>query len=730
MQKNMKPKIFTLLIVFIASSELFAFTIDNLSYSILGGDSVKVSQSYMTTDATMGDIVIPATVSYGEQTYRVVETGSFFACQKITSVTLPNSIITIGEGSFNGCTNMTTINIPNNVRTIKSDAFRDCWSLQTITISNNVTSIGDYAFTNCTNLVSITIGDSVKNIGQKAFTGCTKIDSVVWNAKNCENYASGFYPSVTKFIIGEGVEIIPLGLCGGLSGLDTIVIPNSVEYIGNYAFRSCTGLSSITIGTNVDSIGENVFQNCTSLASVEWNARHCADFNDNASSKPFSALANTITSFTFGNEVEYVPAYLCKGLNKIDTIYFPNSINSIGSNAFRGCTSIKHLNLPNNIEDIGSYAFSGCNGLQSVTLPNNITEIDNGVFSSCRNLETLILPEGITNIGVWAFYYCDNLKSIIFPESLRSVGKEAFANCRLYSFDMGNGLQTIDDYAFYRCSFDSVVVGNSVTNIGRRAFSECRFLQKAFLPSSIEHIGSDAFTGNQLLESIYVPCGEIERFKEMLQKDSTKVKYEYSPYKLETYFKLVEDPNQRITAFPSPIEVPQNISVCDSLISIYVSDYEDTKHYHFKQWEDGNTDNPRYIALTQDTTLIAIMEADTYLLSVAYDEKQGIVIGEGIEYFRVGIGMGVYPLGEAVTINAIPNEGYVFERWSDNNTDNPRTLIIESDVTLTAYFIPDAGTSVEYNHTGGIIPYKKIIDGKILILRGDKTYTLQGQEVK
>jgi len=142
----------------------------------------------------------------------------------VTSITIPNSVTSIGVAAFYGCTSLTSIIIPNSVTSIRNSTFSDCTSLASITIPDSVTSIGNSVFYGCTGLTSITIPNSVTNIGNSVFYGCT--------------------------------------------GLTSITIPNSVTSIGNFVFSNCTGLTSITIPNSVTSIGNSAFYGCTSLVNV------------------------------------------------------------------------------------------------------------------------------------------------------------------------------------------------------------------------------------------------------------------------------------------------------------------------------------------------------------------------------------------------------------------------------------------------------------------------------
>ena len=192
--------------------------------------SVSLTLLGSNTDLTLPD-------DYNGQNYKLYNY-AFYRCSGLTSVTIPDSVTSIGDWAFDGCSGLTSVTIPNSVTSIGDWAFRGCRGLTSVTIGNSVTSIGDWAFFNCSGLKDIYITDLTAwcNIsGLNYLMSCNSIDKKLYLNNNL----------VTTLTIPDSVTTIGSGAFRGCSGLTSIIIPDSVTSIDWYAFSGCSGLTSI-----------------------------------------------------------------------------------------------------------------------------------------------------------------------------------------------------------------------------------------------------------------------------------------------------------------------------------------------------------------------------------------------------------------------------------------------------------------------------------------------------
>ena len=326
-----------------ATATAFDFEVDGIYYNI------NVNEATVTKgDADYaGDVTIPSTVTYRNNTYPVtaIGDGAFYFCTRMTSVTIPNSVTTIGFETFYGCNGLTSVTIPNSV-----------------------TTIGEVAFWGCTGLISITIPNSVIIIGNDAFYNTAwynnQSDGLIYAGLVAYKY-KGTMPTNTNITLRDGTLSISSCAFEYCTGLTSISIPNSVTTIGDWAFSSCTGLTSVTIPDSVYTISWGAFSGCRSLTDV--------------------TIGNSVT--TIGDA-----AFDCTGLTSLE---IPDGVTYIGDHAFYSCENLTSVTIPKSVTTIRKEAFLYCSSLKHVycyiTDPSAITMGYNVFLQLDQNISGRIL---------------------------------------------------------------------------------------------------------------------------------------------------------------------------------------------------------------------------------------------------------------------------------------------------------------------------------------------------
>ena len=228
-------------------------------------------------------------------------------------------------------TNLERLTIGNEVEVIPSRLAHSA-KISELTIPESVTTIGEYAFYDCKNLTELVIHESVSTIGDFAFAHTTGLKKLIWNAIHCTSKGSMAAGNLEDITIGPKVEILPDGFANQ-SKIDHIDIPNSVTSIGGQAFSNCSNLTEITIPESVTSVGPLAFYNCINLRRVNWNAIDCStEFFYNM---PIFYMCNNVRTIAVGGQVVSIGGVAFQGCNNVDSVIcYATSPPAIADNCF------------------------------------------------------------------------------------------------------------------------------------------------------------------------------------------------------------------------------------------------------------------------------------------------------------------------------------------------------------------------------------------------------------
>ena len=423
-----------------------------------------------------------------------VGSDAFSDCTGLTSVTIPDGVTSIGSGAFLGCTDLTSVTIGNSVTSVGSSAFSGCTGLTSVTIPNSVTSIEESVFSDCTGLSSVTIGDSVTSIGNRAFSGCSNLTSVYFNAKECTDFKensdvfryAGKKTEGMVITFGKNVQNIPSYLCYASEY-------NTKNWKYDYSPYYAPKVKKIIIADGVQDIGQFAFYGSTSLSEIIYNAKAAADLKSGSDVFSNAGTSSDGLRVVIGNSVEHIPAHLFSGCTGLTSMTIPDSVTSIGSGAFLGCTDLTSVTIGNSVTSIGSSAFSGCTGLTSVTIPNSVTSIEESVFSDCTGLTSVTIPNSVTSIEESVFSDCTGLTSVTIPNSVTSIGSSAFHGCTgLTSVTIPDSVTSIGDGAFSYCTGLTEILYNA------KAAADLDYYSNAFSNAGTSSDGLRAVIGNSV----------------------------------------------------------------------------------------------------------------------------------------------------------------------------------------------------------------------------------------
>ena len=323
---------------------------------------------------------------------------AFSRCDLLSSVVISDGVVEISDSAFDFCYGLEKVFIPEGVEVIGSSSFCST-SLKSVSLPSTIKTIGFSAFRD-TDITSFYIPKNVVSLGDLVVGGCSNLETITVSPDNpiFSDYSS-------NCVVEVGTNILRLGC-------SSTVIPESVEFIGDYAFWYCSGLTSITIPNSVTSLGYSCFDNCTSLTSIT-----IPDSVISLGTRCF-ADCTSLTSITIPDGISSLSNECFSGCTSLTSITIPSGVTRVGQTCFNGCTSLISIIIPESVTELGTACFSGCTSLNTITLPSGISTLSMSLFSNCTSLKTITIPSGVTDLYIYCFYGCTSLSSIDFSSLL------------------------------------------------------------------------------------------------------------------------------------------------------------------------------------------------------------------------------------------------------------------------------------------------------------------------
>ena len=488
------------------------------------------------------------------------------------------------------------------------------------TIPSSITSVGGYAFYGCTSLTSVTIPNSVTSIDISAFDGCSDLTSIYVPCGELERFKKmlkndnrvkyvPFPYSITKKSDNGAIttSVLPTTICDNPYVTFTAVPNSGFHFV---AWSDGKTENPRIIEVSQDTTMETIFAR-NPVIRFEYNAIMGTITGDTIT--PTGEAAANMTFRAISKRGYHFIQWADGNMDNPRTIYLDRDTIM---------TAIFDYLLTDNCGQDNILTWT----LDTTSLSLNIS--GNGALSE-------------------NYTYATFIKSLIINDEITQIGEEAFADfLNLQQVTLGKGVKVLEKQAFYNCSAIDTIICYSQR------------------PPTVN---TNALYGLPYSTVVLVPAAYLNNY---MMHDVWGL-YDVQPMGL---------------ALQLSVNIPESgvVSGAGTYAEGTIATISTTPNYgyHFVQWNDGNTDNPRTITITQDTAFVANFAPNQYSISVNYDKEQGIVEGE----------TGKFDYKTQHTYTVIPNYGYHFTQWADGNTANPRTITLTQDTILTASFSKNSYT--------------------------------------
>ena len=441
----------------------------------------------------------------------VTEMGNdvLFDCNRLSSVTFGTGLTSLPSSALQSCENLKTVVIPDNITVIGNAAFKDCSRLASVTLGSNVTNLGNYSFER-TAITEITLPATVTE-GLYPFNECASLKTIHF-AEGTTTLVNGLFQktAVETVVIPDGVTALPADLFSGCQQLTSVTLPAALKSIGSYAFASCTALETLDIPESVKLIDSYAFSNTPALKTCT--------FHEGLQTLKYGIFANS------GLTSVYIPKTLSTtdspfAESHITDVTFADGIAMLTDNLFRGDGYLTEIEIPDTVIRIGSACFRNTN-LEAVIIPDSVKTLGTSLFEECDNLCAVKIGAGVRKLPQFCFFGCDMLQNVVIPEtvyemdtsvfersglyyqklpqSITAIGSWAFKDCaNLVKVECSDNLETIGDYAFERCaSFTTLQTAAKEVPFNNTTFKDCpQFIDPRFYVFNPAKTGIES-TGN------------------------------------------------------------------------------------------------------------------------------------------------------------------------------------------------------------------------------------------
>ncbi|MDE5790906.1 MAG: leucine-rich repeat domain-containing protein [Muribaculaceae bacterium] len=481
------------------------FSTDNVTYKVViteDSESVKITYPKIDGKPTRdkikeanqlltGDIVIPEKITYMGKELEVTE---------------------MNDSAFYYANNITSLIINAKLTAIPNQAFANCEKLASVTLPESVKSIGEWAFSYA-GLESIVLPEGLESLGSRVFFQCQNLTSVniPTSLKQIPTYCFSYCKALTQLAFGDQVETIEGNAMQNCSALTSVVLPKNLVKIADYTLQNCSSLEMLEIPESVTSIGSSAFKGCSKLvvslpASLET-----------LGTEALAGVANE--TIEIPETITALPNSLFSGNKNLKVVQVSDNVTSFGNSVFQNCAGLTMITVKNQ-EGVQTYAEEEISG---ISFPSKLTSIGSYCFQGCSAITSVEVPEGVTTVGQSLFYRCANLEEVVLPNSVKTLQSGMFQECKkLKKLTLGSSITSIPSNFVRDCNDlewviisgdeENAVAGKlelpeTVTTIASWTFANCKKLTEVSIPSKVTRLEMNTFDGCEALAKVTIPDG-------------------------------------------------------------------------------------------------------------------------------------------------------------------------------------------------------------------------------
>ena len=514
------------------------------------------------------------------------ESAPFAYKASIAKVTIGPKVTSLWDYLLVACTGIKEVVMPDGLTTVKTYVFSKCSGLTDLTFPGTLTSLGDYSVNLCSNLANVRFNDGTETL--YAGRGCSQGNflfgdsplqslyigkNILYNTSEKEGQKGNISPfrnqrqlTDVRFSQAGTVTLVHDNLLWGCTVVPSLKLPESLETIGESAFRELRLLGGIVVPDRVTSIGGYAFYNCDELVSAKLSVNidkvnectfgFCPKLEgivipDKVTDIKYSAFQDcgSLKSATLGKGLKRIHNAVFIRCSSLSEISVPSNVVNIADSVFNACTSLARVTLIDGTDNLtlgvneppayeagtGKGLFRDCpvetlhlgrwiiyddrsdatspfahiTAMKNLTIGESCGIIGKYGFTGCTQLNPLYVPDCVESIGVQAFKDCTSLDNVRLSEKLKSLGDEAFMNCTsLPEITLPESLLAISDGTFTGCSaLKTADMGSRLETIGPRAFKDCSSLEEAVIPATVYGLGVESFRNCVKLPYAVIPKG-------------------------------------------------------------------------------------------------------------------------------------------------------------------------------------------------------------------------------